>query len=552
MKKAISSLQFHYDKVLSDRHAKKVKEPNLTLKVKVKIKDIIQMSKQKRKRLIDMNSAEARAFFLKSSSYVNVNLPKYFNFDSIIKEVAMKLSTRDLTDLSKSKKALSNNEKVNYTLLVNKGSDYAWRPLQILHPIVYVDLVNTITEEESWKKICDRFREFQHDSRIQCVSTPSESQTEKSDTAEAILNWWENLEQAQVHLALEFEYCILTDIANCYSSIYTHTIPWAIHTKAWAKEHRRTGIGNVIDSKISYLQHGQTNGIPQGSVLMDFIAEIVLGYVDLRLSHKLEELIKESKLSEYKILRYRDDYRVFSNSKEEAEIILRSLSQILFDVNLNLNANKTLLSTDIIQDAIKPDKIYWEMQYLTLYNLKDCKKEFKIGIQKHLLQIKILSDKYPNSGSVKRALTDFYKLRMYKLKKRPKDIYQIISVVTYIMSKNPNSVEHCTAILSKLFMFLTQNEANKVINSILSKFRKLPNTDYIEVWLQRLSIVYDREKPFNANLCQKVRDGNGNEIWNSDWLKEKLDESSIIDERYLSSMRTEILISEIDLFNNGY
>jgi hypothetical protein len=32
------------------------------------------------------------------------------------------------------------------------------------------------------------------------------------------------------------------------------------------------------------MNFSQTNGIPQGSVLMDFIAEMVLGYIDERLS----------------------------------------------------------------------------------------------------------------------------------------------------------------------------------------------------------------------------------------------------------------------------
>jgi hypothetical protein len=32
------------------------------------------------------------------------------------------------------------------------------------------------------------------------------------------------------------------------------------------------------------MNNGQTNGIPQGSVLMDFIAEMVLGYIDECLS----------------------------------------------------------------------------------------------------------------------------------------------------------------------------------------------------------------------------------------------------------------------------
>ena len=48
-------------------------------------------------------------------------------------------------------------------------------------------------------------------------------------------------------------------------------------------------------------------GIPQGSVLMDFIAEMILGYADKELSKKIED----NQISNYQILRYRDDYRIF-------------------------------------------------------------------------------------------------------------------------------------------------------------------------------------------------------------------------------------------------
>lgn len=63
------------------------------------------------------------------------------------------------------------------------------------------------------------------------------------------------------------------------------------------------------------MQYKQTNGIPQGGVLFDFIAEMVLGYSDLLLYEELQRI----GITDYKILRYRDDYRIFSNSKEELE-----------------------------------------------------------------------------------------------------------------------------------------------------------------------------------------------------------------------------------------
>jgi hypothetical protein len=49
--------------------------------------------------------------------------------------------------------------------------------------------------------------------------------------------------------------------------------------------------------------------LPQGSVLMDFIAEMVLGYIDECLSECLDENMN------YHIIRYRDDYRIFTNNK---------------------------------------------------------------------------------------------------------------------------------------------------------------------------------------------------------------------------------------------
>jgi hypothetical protein len=57
------------------------------------------------------------------------------------------------------------------------------------------------------------------------------------------------------------------------------------------------------------MSYGETNGIPWGSNLMDFIVEIVLDYADLILSEEL----KKFNLKNYNILRYRYDYKMLSN-----------------------------------------------------------------------------------------------------------------------------------------------------------------------------------------------------------------------------------------------
>lgn len=103
------------------------------------------------------------------------------------------------------------------------------------------------------------------------------------------------------------------------------------------------------------MQFGQTNGIPQGSVLFDFIAEIILGYADKLLAKKL----LSNGISEYKILRFRDDYRIFSNSKDELEKIAFLLQEVLTDLNLQLNTKKTILTEDVITESIKKDKVWY-------------------------------------------------------------------------------------------------------------------------------------------------------------------------------------------------
>ena len=242
-------------------------------------------------------------------------------------------------------------------MLINKDGRYAFRPLQIANPFLYYLLVRNITTESNWNTIKRRFQDFK-DGHIEVSSIPRLKEKEdKTLVGATISNWWKNVEQRTIELSIQYKYMFTTDITNCYSSIYTHAIGWAIEKKNVSKVKRgkASSLGNTIDTYIQGMQYGQTNGIPQGSALFDFIAGIILGYVDKLLT---DELQKEN-ISKYKILRYRDDYRVFSNSKEEIEKIALVLQNVLADLNFQMNASKTRLSENIVEDAIKPDKLYY-------------------------------------------------------------------------------------------------------------------------------------------------------------------------------------------------
>ncbi|HUZ16914.1 MAG TPA: RNA-directed DNA polymerase, partial [Spirochaetia bacterium] len=275
--------------------------------------------------------------------------------------------------------------------------------------------------------------EFAKDPKIRCLSIPQESMSSRKDQASQILHWWQGIEQASIELALDFNYVFHADITDCYASVYTHSIAWAMHEKVVAKSKRRDHslIGNLIDSRIQDMQHGQTNGIPQGSVLIDLIAEMVLGFGDLEL---IRRLAKEN-ITDFQILRYRDDYRIFVNDSHAGESILKILTEILIGLGLKLNTSKTTNAQAIIASAVKSDKQVWLRA-----------KQRDANLQKHLLLIHLHGTDFVNAGSLVAALDEFYKrLSSANTVRNP---IQLISIAIDIGYNSPRCFPACAAIVS--------------------------------------------------------------------------------------------------------
>ncbi len=505
------------------------------------------------KRILELNHTEARQHFLKAESYFNFDLPQYFVFQKLINDVSTSIVGRPIEDFylnppdyTKAKPEAkypfpSDFDDINYKLLNNKDGKFAWRPFQLIHPALYVSLVHNLTEEPNWNLILARFGQFAANPKIKCYSIPLQSDGTQSDKATTVTQWWQTIEQQSIELALEYEYVLHTDITDCYGSIYTHSVPWAIHTKPVAKANRdpNGNLGNVIDKHLRDMAFGQTNGIPQGSVLMDFIAEMVLGYADTELSIR----IQQANIQDYHIIRYRDDYRIFSNNPQDAEIITKILTEILIELGMRLNAQKTLVSNNVIRTSIKPDKIYWIAE-----------KNGSKSIQEHLLLIHNLSDKFPNSGSLSKALGKLY--NRIKGLTELNNIQVLVSILVDIMYKNPRTYPIASAILSKLLSLLNDpTKRDKILQSIMTKFAKIPNTGHIKIWLQRLTIKIDRQRVYEEDLCKKVNDPTI-QIWNSDWLNNTLKtliaETPIIDEQVIQDIDVVINQSEVQLFKPEY
>lgn len=528
------------------------------------------MFSSKKKSVLEMDYKEAKQFFMKDESYCTLQLPEYFSFNGVLEKADQMLTGKSsrsqisISSIQSSEIKEANVESINCDIVINKDGKYDWRPMKIVHPVAYVDLVNTVTSRENWEKIKSRFNKFKQVDAIKCISMPLKAIDNKSnDTKEVILNWWDEFEQYSIKAALEYSYCVQTDITNCYGSIYTHSIPWALEGKETAKKNRGKSalLGNQIDTKIRNLQYGQTNGIPQGGRLFDFIAEIVLGYADKLLGKKLTHL------ENYQVIRFRDDYRIFSNSKEDLNTIVKQLSDILSELNMHFNIKKTKYTEDLIGSAIKPDKMYWNSQSISIFSSnkdssgkreKDDHIVYHLGLQKHLLEIYKLAKKFPNSGSIKRAFSE-YNNRLDDVDSLPEDYQQLISITASIVISNPDSIPQGIAIISHIFNLMKKSKSNDMPNNIrefikqiLEKLHTIPNTEYLEIWLQRISVTISKDFfSYNTPICEKVMDS-ANNIWDSSWLAKGFDESSIIDNQKLNDAGLDIPRELVDPFNYPY
>lgn len=139
-------------------------------------------------------------------------------------------------------------------------------------------------------------------------------------------------------------YLLKTDIARFYPSIYTHSIPWALHGKAAARADKKyLHFGNRIDLWTRESQDKQTGGIPIGPDTSFVIGEVIGTALDLELQKKLPNLQGTRSI---------DDYYLYFQSVSEAETGLAVLHGIAKQYEIEINDPKTEIIS--LPDSFEP------------------------------------------------------------------------------------------------------------------------------------------------------------------------------------------------------
>ena len=536
---------------------------------------------EKTKNILSLNHIEAMDFFLKSEQYHGFELPEYFVFDDLLQNVKNAVGKTPYEECLQEGMSPEQLSDVNLDILLNKDGRYAVRPIILANPFLYYFLVREICNEQSWTVIKQLFETFTVPHITSCALPVIPKEREPFHKSTTILNWWSSMEQRSIELSLEYRYMFVTDITNCYGSVNPQAFDWAFSFKDTEYETEHVNpIAKNIQKYLRAFQQGRNIGIPQGSAIFDFVGEIILGYSDLLLHEAIQS---EGITAPYEIIRYRDDYRIFCNDKDELEKISYILQHVLERLNFRMNSKKTKISDSIVTDAVKPDKLAY-IYNTPIFNKKGCDFD---SFEKHLLYILMFARQYPDSGSIKTMLSDIDKriedwLKPYeeevttiplleegepkteKITKQRRlvggSVHAMSAVCAQIALENVGCCHYALRVLSRMVDSLKdEKEKSTIISLVYSKLCNQPNSDYNQLWLQNMTYQRDKKKgtsPYKVRLCRVVAGDKNVELWNNEWVKPQflsdLHTNGIIDEKTLKKVTPVITFRERRAYDNQF
>jgi hypothetical protein len=273
------------------------------------------------------------------------------------------------------------------------------------------------------------------------------------------------------------EHFLLTaDVSRFYPSIYTHSIDWAITSKARAKRQLKTrqgkrSIGATIDRLVQACQSGQTRGIPIGPATSLLLAEILLGRVDARLRSKGVSTG----------FRFADDYELIFNERSQAERALATLEDALSEFELELNPAKTKI-IELPQELDNPG-----IQELRGFRFRSSRAE-KSDLLHFFSRAFALHEKFPETTILRYAVS-----RLSPTRTKPNNAALFQSLVLQAVTYEPGVWQMAIKQLLTLrttYSDLSKAEIGQTIHSMIRKCAHMNHTSEI-AWSLWAALVFE-------------------------------------------------------------
>jgi len=364
----------------------------------------------------------------------------------------------------------------------------------IIEPKIYHDIVWHLSNEFDF--VLSRL--FDSDTHFYCYSFPIpvnrsiEGELGKLRSGRMIYEFIEMAENDLVADAHNYQYVVHTDIKNFYPSVYTHSLAWALHDKETARADKFIFdlLGTKLDKLFQNSNDGCTNGLAIGPALSDLASEILLAAVDKKCSQELAG-------TDFLGVRFKDDYRVLCNDRNDADKVIKALQRQMRYYNLFLNEGKTTIKE-------LPDGLYraWILEYQPISLKSEQTISYKV-FESTLLAVLEIDRKYPDTGIIDKFLgelvTKDYKL---KLVLQTKQILKTLSLLFLLKKRRAKAFPQILAIIELLILKLGENTELKqtILDDVSKHFRDSFDYLYDGLWIYYFLKVNGRDIPTTVEL----------------------------------------------------
>ena len=206
------------------------------------------------------------------------------------------------------------------------------RPLAIPEPFAYSNQAKCLAE--NWSKLQNYFNNKTKNDTFKISRIHLRKLENRHELFEMNYKNFSKDGDPEQDIVIQSKYVALADISNCFPSIYSHSISWALVGKSFAKSKLKpidkNEWFNQIDFSTRNLKNGETNGVLIGPHSSNLISEIILVAIDFELTQQ-----------GFKYIRNVDDYTCYIDTHEEADRFFLSLSEELKKYELALNSKKS-------------------------------------------------------------------------------------------------------------------------------------------------------------------------------------------------------------------
>lgn len=393
-----------------------------------------------------------------------------------------------------------------------------------------INIPNPLHQSKLCKTISDRWTEIDEIFKKSTISSSSPIKDPKNNRALIPKQNFGAFKRRRQNESFDNLYEVKTDVSRFYGTIYTHSIPWLVHTKpiAKAKANRNdyTMLGNALDRDLRSCNSGQTIGIPIGPDTSLVVAEIMTCLMDEQVQKKLKNV---------KTFRFIDDYYLYCDNYADAEKAFKFIQSLLTEYQLDINEDKT----KIIKSPFAFDS-KWSIELGSFTFRKKANSQLT-DIERFVSLSFIHSNENPKESVLLFAIQV---LKYFKLFDENWDTYE--SLILKIAITEPRTLPDVTEILASNIKRVSKSKVKTIVEKLINIH--LPKGHNYEVsWALWLCVEFNiklknkmAEQIFASNdyvsiliaLDLKSR-GQINASVSTDVLLTELTEESLMNENWL-------------------